>query len=149
MADAPKLRRPTTKQKKFVKEYVKNDGNGTKAAMAVYDTTDYATAAAISSENLNKPQVKDAIEAALIKHEITMDAAIKPIADALKADKVSISGQGDQAFAEVTPDHSVRLKASGMALKLMGAEKQEDKGGNTINFNFKGEASFNVSRYKE
>jgi len=116
----------TVKQKKFVKAYVATDGNGQEAAKAVYDVKNDNVAAAISSQNLIKLNVKQAIELALEKHGITMDAAIAPIADGLKADKVSVSGLGDQAFAEVTPDHSVRLKASAMALRLMGADKGEN-----------------------
>jgi len=116
----------TVKQKKFVKEYVAKDGNGQEAAKAVYGVSNDNSARQLASENLTKPNIKFAIEQALEKHGITMDAAIKPIADGLLADKVSISGQGDQAFAEVTPDHSTRLKASGMALRLMGADKGEN-----------------------
>jgi phage terminase small subunit len=115
----------TIKQKKFVKAYAET-GNGTKAALQSYDTTDSDTARAIASENLAKPTIRFAVEQALEKHGITMDAAIKPIQDALQAEKISISGQGDQAFAEVTPDHSIRLKASGMALKLMGADREQN-----------------------
>lgn len=122
----------TIKQKKFSKAYVATDGNGTKAAMAVYDTTDYATAAAISSENLNKPQVKEAIEAALIKHDITMDAAVKPIADGLRAVRYFEANEDGTATGQ--PDHSVRLKASSMALKLMGAEKQEQGVPQSVHF---------------
>jgi len=115
----------TVKQKKFVKAYVAKDGNGQEAAKAAYDVRTDAVARTIASENMTKPNVKFAIEQSLKKHNITLDSAIAPIADGLKADKVSISGQGDQAFAEVTPDHSIRLKASGMALKLMGADKEQ------------------------
>jgi len=115
----------TVKQKKFVKAYVEKDGNGQEAVKAVYDVNSDAVASTIASENMRKPNVKFAIEQALEKHGITMDAAVAPIADGLKADKVSVTGLGDQAFAEVTPDHSVRLKASAMALKLMGADKGE------------------------
>ena len=134
----------TVKQTKFVKEYVKNDGNGTKAALASYDTKDYETANAIAVENLQKPSIKQAIEQALEKHEITMDAAVKPIADGLKASReIEINGE----VVATQPDHSIRLKASSMALKLMGAEKQE--GGNTFNFNFKGNAHFNMDKYRD
>jgi phage terminase small subunit len=115
----------TVKQKKFVKAYVATDGNGQEAAKQVYDVKTDGVARSIASENLTKPNVRFAIEQSLEKHQITMDAAIAPIAEGLKAEKVSISGQGDQAFAEVTPDHSIRLKASGMALKLMGADKEQ------------------------
>ena len=119
----------TIKQKKFVKAYVKTDGNGQESAKAAYDVKSDAVARSLASENLTKPNVRYAIEQSLIKHGITMDRAIKPISDALDADKISISGQGDQAFAEVTPDHSTRLKASGMALKLMGADKDNTPSG--------------------
>lgn len=115
----------TIKQKKFVKAYVSTDGNGQEAAKAAYDVKSDAVARTIASENLTKPNIRFFIDQSLEKHEITLDAAIAPIAEGLKADKVSISGQGDQAFAEVTPDHSVRLKASSMALKLLGVV--EDK----------------------
>lgn len=132
----------TVKQKKFVKEYVKNDGNGTQAALNVYDTTDYNSANQIAVENLQKPTVKAAIEQALKKHEITMDAAVKPIADGLHAERVTMTEHG----VDTSPDHSIRLKASSMALKLMGAEKQEGGG---ITFNFKGNATFAVDKYKD
>ena len=134
----------TIKQKKFVKAYVANDGNGRDAAKAVYDVKTDNVAASIASENLTKPNVKQAIEQALAKHEITMDAAVKPIADGLKANReIEVDGQ----VVATQPDHSIRLKASGMALKLMGAEKQE--GGNTFNFNFKGNANFNLDKYRD
>ena len=134
----------TVKQKKFVKAYVANDGNGQEAAKQVYDVRNDGIARSIASENLTKPNIKDAIEQALIKHEITMDAAVKPIADGLVANKQSFT---DDEGTVTTPDHSVRLKASAMALKLMGADKDENKG--TINFNFKGNANFSVEKYKE
>lgn len=45
----------TLKQKTFVKRYVQNGGNGTKAAMDVYNAKNYNTAHTIASENLQKP----------------------------------------------------------------------------------------------
>jgi len=47
----------TIKQKLFVKEYLSNGGNGTKAALAVYGTKDSHTAHQIAYENLRKPAV--------------------------------------------------------------------------------------------
>lgn len=49
------------KQEAFATEYIANGGNGTKAALAVYDTDNPRTAAAIASENLTKPNVIEAI----------------------------------------------------------------------------------------
>jgi len=111
----------TVKQKKFVKAYVEKDGNGQEAAKAVYDVRTDGIARSIASENLTKPNIKYAIEQALEKHGITMDRAVQPISDALDATRAI--GFGDDAMEVV--DHSTRLKASGMALKLMGADKGE------------------------
>lgn len=113
----------TVKQKKFVKAYVEKDGNGQEAAKAVYDVRTDGIARSIASENLTKPNIKYAIEQALEKHGITMDAAIAPIADGLKA--VKYYEANDDGSATGQADHSTRLKASGMALKLMGADKGE------------------------
>lgn len=119
--DDKKPKKLTIKQKKFVKEYVKNDGNGRDAAKAVYDVASDESAAVIASQNLNKVNVKEAIELALAKHNITIDAALAPIADGLIATKEQYTEHG----VVETKDHSTRLKASGMALKLMGAERQD------------------------
>ena len=51
------IRRPTLKQKRFVKEYLENGGNATKAAMVAYDTEDRNSASVIGSDNLSKPSV--------------------------------------------------------------------------------------------
>lgn len=58
---APTQKRLTKKQKGFVKEYLES-GNGTQAALKVYDTDSPNTAKAIASENLTKPNVKAYLE---------------------------------------------------------------------------------------
>ena len=55
----------TIKERKFVKNYIKNDGNGVKSALESYDTTDYKTASNIASTNLDKPRIQKAIQEAL------------------------------------------------------------------------------------
>lgn len=60
--DIKKEQNLTIKQQLFAKEYVKNKGNGTKAALAVYDTDDDVTAATIASENIRKPQLRKYID---------------------------------------------------------------------------------------
>lgn len=139
MATKPKL---TIKQTKFVKAYVATNGNGRQSALMSYDTTSQDVANAIAVENLQKPSIKEAIEQALIKHEITMDAAVKPIADGLLATRTV--GFGEDALETV--DHSTRLKASGMALKLMGAEQKSDTPAGNIFIN---NANFNSKKYVE
>ena len=49
------------KQKKFADEYLRT-WNWTKSALATYNTTDYNTAHAIASENLQKPTIREYIE---------------------------------------------------------------------------------------
>lgn len=131
MTESPKPKL-TLKQKKFITEVAKGK-SGTQAALIAYDTTSVDVAKNIASETLRKPNVQEALAVAFEKHGITLDKAIKPIADGLVADKVHIVGNGEQAMAEIAPDHSIRLKASGMALRLMGADSQETAG-NTYNF---------------
>ncbi len=74
--------------------------------------------------------MQEALANALREHGITLDAAIAPIGRALTATKVSISGNGESAFAEVVEDIDLQLKGSDRALKLMGIGQQEV----TINF---------------
>jgi Terminase small subunit len=133
----------TIKQKKFVKAYVANSGNGTRAALAAYNTVDKNTAHQIASETLQKPTVKKAIEKALEKHHITLDAAVKPIADGLVATRASFN-TSEEGSKEVA-DHPTRLKASGMALKLLGAEQKDQPQGNV----FINKANFSSSKYVE
>lgn len=147
----------TTKQEKFVKEYVKGQlANPTepqyKAALKTYDIDKektpkarYEIANAISNENLKKPSITFAIEKALKKHDITIDSAIKPIKDGLEAKRVI--GSTDTGEVIETIDHNTRLKASSMALKLMGADKKDQAP--SVQFNFKGgTANFDIGKYK-
>lgn len=62
----------TLKQKKFVSGYIKNNGNGVKAALEAYDT-DYQGAKNLAHQNLQKPAVKEALEEGLKRAGITMD----------------------------------------------------------------------------
>lgn len=53
-----------------------------------------------------------------------MEKAVAPIADGLQAVSYRTSDVKDgNRESEAIPDHTTRLKASGMALKLLGAEK--------------------------
>jgi phage terminase small subunit len=106
----PKL---TVKQAKFVK--AKAEGKtGVEAAMIAYDTTDVRTAAAISSENLTKPNIQEVLNNAMEKAGITVEAAIAPIGEALRNDELDM-----------------RLKGSDRALKLMLPKAET-----TTNINF-------------
>ena len=52
----PNPKRVSIKQKRFVKEYLKH-GNGSKAILASYDTTNKNTSRRLANKNLNSPRV--------------------------------------------------------------------------------------------
>jgi hypothetical protein len=119
----------TVKQAKFVK--AKAEGKtGVEAAMAAYDTTDYFTANAIAVQNSQKPSIQEALHAEFKRQGITLERIVRPINDALDANKIVTSPtEPDKEVA----DHSIRLKASGMAAQFLGVGKQGD---GTTNINF-------------
>ena len=65
--------RLTTKQSIFVKEYVANSYNATKAVQSAYSTHSYGSARVMGSKLLTNTNVQSAIEAELIRHGITAD----------------------------------------------------------------------------
>lgn len=86
---------PTFKQKLFAQEYVKNKGNGTKSALAVYDTT-YTGAKEISRQNIKKPVIKEEIENILHKKGLTIDRLVDWSKDSIEN---NLSGKPSQAVA--------------------------------------------------
>lgn len=70
-----------TKQKLFIQEYVKTNGNGQKAALRVYDTKSANVAANIASENLNKPNIKEELDKILNKGRLKLDLVTDKLAD--------------------------------------------------------------------
>lgn len=79
----------TPKQKAFVREYKKNGGNGTQAAIkAGYSEN---TADVIATENLRKPNIKEALaqeeKKLQEKYEYTIDDMVRELDDVkMKAD---------------------------------------------------------------
>ena len=114
MAEKPKL---TVKQAKFVKEYVKNDGNGAKAALKVYDTKDYDTAKVIASENLTKPYLMDEILKAARRQGITEDKIIQPVVDALDSDELDMRLKGHDRIVKL-----INGKDNGVSLNIENAQ---------------------------
>ena len=104
------MRKPTLKQRHFIKAYVQNGGNATQAAWVAYDTDDYNTAKSIGCENLTKPYIREEIDRLMEAVELSTRDSLRAIGDALSAtDKNN------------HPDHRMRLNAAVLALKLQGA----------------------------
>lgn len=73
-------------------------------------------------------KVRTELEKALNKNNINIDRIAKTINEAFGATKVVITGPKDDAFAEVIPDHAIRLKAADMSIKLLPkTEKPKDE----------------------
>ena len=96
------------KQKQFVKEYIETNGNGTEAAMRVYNVKNRNTAHAIASENLQKPTIREAIDEVLRTKGLSLDVIAGNIGKLANSKPEKISGD-------------VVLKANVELLKLHGA----------------------------
>lgn len=75
----------TYKQRLFISNYLENGGNGTQAALGAYRTLNLETAHSIASENLRKPAVMRAIEAAVEKAGLTDDQIASKLAKAINS----------------------------------------------------------------
>lgn len=99
-------KRLTLKQRQFVTHYIEKGGNGTKAAMAVYDTNDPHTAHQIAYENLRKPAVVKSIELSLERAGLDDNSVSELLREA------TIAGLGSKATNADT------LRGIDMILKL-------------------------------
>jgi len=123
----------TVKEAKLVKAKAQGMTLADAYEVAGYAKTNRSSAAVNANKVLKKESVQEALHRELSKQGITLEKIIKPIKDGLEAERVAIVGNGDQAMAEVTPDHSIRLKSSAMAQKLMGLDNAGE-GGVNIHF---------------
>jgi phage terminase small subunit len=127
----------TMKQKEFAAKYVENNGNGTQAALEVYDTVDAKTAGVIAAENLAKPSICEEIESIQEQSRRSLHNAIAQTT--IMADAIA------QLHKDITSDNiERRYSALSMLkeyLKLVQSQPQQ-----TINDNRK--AVFNYPRQK-
>ncbi len=122
-----KLRRPTVKQKKFVKRFAET-GNATQAVMEVYNPNKRVNAKIIANRIMKNPGIQ-----ILLGRLISDEEALKTLKEQLGA--TTIKGKDD---IEV-PDNMARLKAVDITMKLKGAYptdaiKLQISGQNQINF---------------
>ena len=76
----------TYKQKRFIQEYIKTNGNGKQSALRVYDTTKENIARSIASENLSKPNVKEELERALKKDDLHLSRFTSKMSDIMSTE---------------------------------------------------------------
>lgn len=97
----------TGKQLAFVKRIVEGQ-SATQAVLATYNTKDKRVAASIAHENLNKPDIKEALEEALSSQGLSLSTIVSNIGDLARSKPEKISAE-------------TKLKANIELLKLMGA----------------------------
>lgn len=81
----------TLKQRLFVQNYLRS-GNGTQAALETYDTNDPNVAKVIASENLTKPNIREALDEALRSNGLSLDVITGNIGNLANARPEKISG---------------------------------------------------------
>lgn len=124
-----KKRAPRTpKEKAFVKEYIRNGGNGTQAALAVYDVSGSKSpersASTIAAENLAKLSVREVMEKT---NGLRIPDLMAVLAEGMSAEQSYMAGE--ELVSK--KDYSVRHKYLETALKLHKAFGDDDKG--TVN----------------
>lgn len=74
-----KLRKIDLRAKQFARQYIKNDFNGTKTVLEMYNTTDKKTAGVIAVENLAKPSFQKAIIEEMEKRGLNDEMVLKEL----------------------------------------------------------------------
>lgn len=125
-------RKPTLKQKAFVKEYVKNGGNGTQAALKTYGTDDYKTAQNIASENLSKPIVMEELIKTARRLGVTEEKIVSPVVDALDSEDLDMRLKGHDRMVKMLNGKDVGVSlnienASGIEISFKNFGGKNDK----------------------
>ena len=105
----PNAQKLTFKQERFTQEYLKNNGNGTQAALVAYNTEDTRTAAVTASENLRNPNIQQRIDQILSTQRLTLDQNLGNL--------VKLANHEPEKISDATV-----LNANLTLLKLRGAD---------------------------
>lgn len=91
MPNGMKPQRLTVKQKLFAQEYVANRGNGTQAALKVYDVKNADVANTVATENIRKPLVAEEIQRGFEKAGLSKEKVFEKFTEA------TLAGIGEKA----------------------------------------------------
>lgn len=108
-------------EKKFVEAKLEGKNN-TQAAMIATGTKSKDVAKTVGYRLSTSVNVQQAILSELELQGVDLTQMVKPVKEALEANKIIVMGKGtDDSFVDVVPDWTARLKASDMLFKLTGA----------------------------
>jgi len=128
---ASKAKRLTPKQAKFVKGIAEGLPAG-KSAQQAYDVSSYEVARSIASENLTKPNIRQAVDEALTLHELTAESAVLIVKRAM-------------VYEGITERDSLEMNLKGTDRLLKLLQMTEDKtapSGNINIFNNSGASTY-------
>ena len=129
----PRIIRPTFKQKKFVKEYLKT-GVMYKSAMKAYDTQNKEYASQIAHDTLHHPVVQKYIA------EIMEDRGLTDERIADKLNRIIDAGTTESALKTTTPANAMdAIKFAAKLKDIIPAEKIEQKTAR-LNIDLKGKS---------
>jgi phage terminase small subunit len=135
------------KQKKFVKEYIKNGGNGTQAVIdAGYKVKDRKVAGVVSAENLAKPSIAKVVKS--LSEAFTDKELIKVHKEGLQASKKIFKNNNESGEVELVgdePDYPTRHKYLETAYKLKGSFAPEK----SVNLNINSDSPEQMARLKD
>ncbi len=124
----------TLKQKTFVKRYLQNGGNGTRAVLDSYNVKNKHTAESIASENLRKPEVKRSIEIAMEANGLD-DVYISELLR-----EATVAGIGQRA------SNSDSLRGIEMMFRLKGAFPDKIQRSAHLRVDYKGACTFHLTQ---
>lgn len=93
--------KPTFKQKRFVEEYIKNNGNGRQAALKVYNAKDNHSATCIAQENLTKPVIISEIERVMEENGLNNELIIKKHKQLVMSNDLNHSKNGIDMYYKI------------------------------------------------
>jgi len=108
-------RQLTVKEKLFVKYKLEGDLGTEAAVKAGYSAHSAGT---IASDLMARPRIRELLNITLQELGVTFEKAVQPIIEGLQATKQNTF------TGEIEVDHATRLKASAMALKLLGKDNR-------------------------
>ncbi len=111
-------RKPLTpRQRAFIKAWIDNGGNGSKAYTAAYGSKNPHSASVCASRLLDNAVIRDAIETELQENGQEIHSVVRGLAECLEA---TVGG---------VPDYRTRLKSIEMTLRLMGVCEKSGRSG--------------------
>lgn len=117
-------RKPKTrKEQRFLKEYINNGGNATKAAMVAYNCSNKNSARSLGAQNLAKLSISETLE----YKGISLDFLIDQLKKGFSAKKFTKYGS--------VPDFAIRSHYLEIALKLYNTANPLPKNAHPSNLN--------------